>query len=292
MLKSMTGYGRGEYTESNMTFTCEMRTVNHRYLDINIKMSRQFSMVEDRLRALVSQGLSRGKVDVYISAENRGQTERTVKFDISLARSYIDGIRELSKELELEPLRYVEQLVRLPEVSSIEEVKRDPEDIWRCISNAVCQAMDGINAMRDTEGKTLQKDMLIRLDKMENLVKAISEKAPVIVSDYRAKLSRRISDMVQDSKVDQDRLAMEVAIMADKCDFTEEVVRFNSHIRQFRKIIDDGVGVGRKLDFLTQELNREINTIGSKAQDFDVTTMVVEVKSELEKVREQVQNIE
>ena len=134
--------------------------------------------------------------------------------------------------------------------------------------------------------------MLIRLDKMENLVKAISEKAPVIVSDYRAKLSRRISDMVQDSKVDQDRLAMEVAIMADKCDFTEEVVRFNSHIRQFRKIIDDGVGVGRKLDFLTQELNREINTIGSKAQDFDVTTMVVEVKSELEKVREQVQNIE
>jgi len=288
----MTGYGRGEYTEYNTTFTCEMRTVNHRYLDVNIKMSRQFSVIEDRLRALVSQGLSRGKVDVYITAENKGQTERTVKFDVLLAKSYIDGIRALSKELELEPIRHVDQLVRLPEVSSIEEVKRDPEDLWRCISNAVNQAIAGINGMRELEGKNLENDILMRLEKMENMVKAISEKAPIIVSDYRAKLSKRIADMIEDSKIDQDRLAMEVAIMADKCDFTEEVVRFKSHIHQFRKIISDGIGVGRKLDFLTQELNREINTIGSKAQDSDVTNMVIDIKSELEKVREQIQNIE
>ena len=290
--KSMTGYGRGEFVSDNTKFTCEIRTVNHRFLDINIKAGRQYSFIEDSLRTLISEKLVRGKVDISISAEHFGETDRRVEFDLSLVKSYFDGLKDLASYVGAEFDIKLKDVVSLPEVLKIVEVSREAEDIWKDISQAVIVALSELDSMRSREGVRITSDILDRLKMMEDGLSFIESRSKTNSMEHAEKLKLRIADLLNGVKLDEDRIAMEVAIIADKSDYTEEIVRFRSHISQFRDIIQENASIGRKLDFLTQEINREINTIGSKAQDLEVTNLVVNIKSEIEKIREQIQNIE
>ncbi|TJX16160.1 YicC family protein [Tissierella creatinini] len=293
MVKSMTGYGRGEAQNEIYKFKVEIKAVNHRYNDIIVKMPRHISYLEENIKKIIKEKIKRGKVDVYINLEYINESSIDVKVDIPLAKSYKLALEELVKELNLEDNIRLNNILGIPEIVSTERKELDEDLIWMCLSAALEIALKNIINMRELEGKELKLDILEKLCTIEKIGDKIEKRSPDVVLEYKDKLKERIKVLLEDNVVlDEDRIGSEVAFFADRCSINEEIVRLSSHIKQFRSILEEEESIGRKLDFLTQELNREINTIGSKANDIVITNHVVTVKAEIEKIREQIQNIE
>ncbi len=295
MLKSMTGYGRGEALGPGRKFTVELKAVNHRYSEVVIRLPRYLVVLEDRMRRRVQSFVSRGRVDVYLTIEEGEDHSRTVKVDKALALAYYGAITEIKQDLGLSGAISIEHIINQPQIFLPEESKDDPEDWWPAIDEALTAACQALVDMRLVEGRTLRADLEKRLDFLEGVVREIRARAPEVVNAYQMRLTQRIQELIKDINIDVDqaRLAQEVAYFAERSDISEELVRLDSHIAQMRASLGTSdAAVGRRLDFLAQEMFREINTIGSKAQDEVITARVVDFKSELEKTREQIQNIE
>lgn len=295
MLKSMTGFGRGEFLDTEHRFIVEIKAVNHRYNDIVIKMPKTLGGLEDRIRRSIAGTLARGRIDVSIMSDVYVEKQRAVRVDKCLAQAYFQAMQELASACRLSVENVsVYDISRYPDVMKIEETSEDLDELWPKLSEAIDHALANLTDMRVKEGAHLEKDLLARIERIRGHAKAIATKAPDIVQDYRNKLFERIREAMAETgfSPDEGRLLQEVAIMADRTNFTEELVRLESHLDQFKQILQNEGAVGRKLDFLLQEFNREANTIGSKASDLTVNNEVIELKSEIEKIREQIQNIE
>lgn len=292
MARSMTGFGRGEAQGDVGRIVVEMKAVNHRFSEVVFRMPRQFNALEEPARKLVLAQVSRGRVDVFISWEAAAKA-RGVKVDKELAMAYHSALIELGREIGSKSELSLDTLARLPDVLSIGEGELSSDELWPLFESAVTQAVAGLVAMREREGAGLVSDVSARLNTLAEFGQLAAQRSPQVVEEYRARLARRLEELLpQGNTVDPVRLAQEVALFADRSDVSEEVQRLASHIAQFRQTLTETEGIGRKLDFLVQELGREINTIGSKANDAALIARVVEAKGELEKIREQVQNIE
>ena len=290
----MTGFGRGEYLDQSHRFVVEMKAVNHRYNEIVIRMPKNLGSLEDKIRRVVSNQLARGRIDIFISVDEYSEKCRTVRVDKELAMAYHSALGELADLLNLPAGESVVNLSRYPDVLKVEEQAEDVLQLWPKLEKAIEGAIDNLMKMRVTEGANMQRDLTERIDKLTEFVQILEERSPKILEDYRTKLFTRMKELLNTvgSEPDETRLLQEVAIYADRTNFTEELVRLRSHLSQFRDNLIANEAVGRKLDFISQEINRETNTIGSKANDFSIANIVVEIKSEIEKVREQIQNIE
>lgn len=289
----MTGFGRGEFSNEVYNFKVEIKAVNHRYNDISVKMPRHIGYLEEDVKKIIKTEISRGKVDVYINLDYINESAIEIKVDIPLAKSYKSILEELSSELGLEENVRLFNILGLSEIIKIERKELDEDIAWSCLKEALNIALKDIMGMKIVEGEALKNDMISKLDRIETVVVEIEERSPLVVLEYKNKLRDRISELLdKDINIDDDRISSEVAIFADKSNINEEIVRLKSHVKQFLSILDSEDAVGRKLDFLIQEMNREINTIGSKANDILISQNVVEIKAEIEKIREQVQNIE
>ena len=292
MIKSMTGYGRYELAQDNRKITVELKSVNHRYLDLTVKMPKKFNYFEAAIRAQLKKYIQRGKVDVFISYEDYTDEKMSLKYNRSLAGEYMDYFRQMADELGIPNDATVMRLARCPEVFTMEQVPEDEEHMWQILEKAIGEAAEKFVETRTREGENLKQDLLGKLDYMVTLVDQIEERSPKIVEEYRAKLEDKVKELLEGSSVDEGRIAAEVVIFADKICTDEETVRLRSHIEATRKELTAGGSVGRKLDFIAQEMNREANTILSKANDLEVSDCAIALKTEIEKVREQIQNIE
>lgn len=293
MAISMTGFGRGEYKDDNYQFLVECKTINHKYADINIRLPRKLSFLEDKARILVKDYIKRGRVDLYIKLDLLGSEDVNLKFDEELATQYVSILKQIKEKFDLVDDISVMNIAKFPDVIKTEEKEDDEDKLWSMLKVALENALLKLKEMRSEEGKKLAEDIQNRCDLLKNYIEDIEKYSYNVVIDYKEKLKNRISDMLEDpSIIDESRLAQEVAIYADKSNITEEIVRFKSHIEQLKNTVVKNESIGRKIDFLIQEMNRETNTIGSKSSDLNITNLVVEVKSELEKIREQIQNIE
>lgn len=292
MIKSMTGFGRCEVEESNRKVTVEMKSVNHRYLDVNIKMPKKLSFFESSIRNELKNYVQRGKIDIFISYEDFSENNVCIKYNKELAAEYLKYLRDMSEEFGLDDDIRVSTLSRYPEVFSMEEQMVDEEEIWKVLSKAIAGAAENFVETRIKEGKNLADDLIAKLDKMLEHVAFIEERSPQIIDEYRRKLEDRVKELLGDANVDENRLLTEVTIFADKVCVDEEIVRLRSHIETTKHTLIDGGSIGRKLDFIAQEMNREANTILSKANDLTISNRGIELKTEIEKVREQIQNIE
>lgn len=292
MIKSMTGYGRGEAQGLHKQFTVEIKSVNHRYLEVFIRQPRQYAMLEENIRRFVQKFLQRGRIDIFIKVEELGEKKPEIKVDKEIAVAYHKSLKDLADNLQISPDINVFQLVSLPEVIKLEEIEDDIEQVWKILQIALAQGLEKLVEMRKTEGESLKKDLLQRVDLLHRISDLIYQRSPLVVEEYRQKLQNRIQDLLKDYQLDENRLNQEVVYFADKSSITEEIIRLRSHFQQFSKSMTLDEPVGRKLDFLVQEMNREMNTIGSKANDVEIAQLVVDGKSELEKIREQIQNIE
>jgi len=292
LIKSMTGYGRGEAVAAGKKFIFELKAVNHRYNEVVLRLPRSLSPLEDRIRRFIQARIARGRVDGFLGVEECGEKNATVKVDKALAAAYYNAMKELQETLGIGGEIQFQQLVALPGVVTVEEPADDVEEWWPSIQNAVEEAVDNLVRMRMVEGEQLARDLLSRSERLFYLNQSIRERSPFVVEEYRERLVARLNDYMRDGIITPDRLAAEATIFAERSSITEENVRLESHLQQLKSCLTAGESVGRKLDFLIQEMNREINTIASKANDLEISRAVVEAKSELEKIREQVQNIE
>ena len=292
MAKSMTGYGRAEYSTEEIDVSVEIKSVNHRYLEFSPKVPRGCAFLEDKLKTLVSQKISRGKVDMFVSINSSALGDTEIKVNKPYADAYINALKELSEEYGIKNDISVSTVARNSDVFEISKSEIDEEKVWEAVKCAAGTAIDKFIEMRTAEGKKLSEDVLNRLQVIRKKVKFIEERSPETVKEYREKLEERMKELLGDVKIDEQRLLLETGIMADKLAVCEETVRLESHMSQLSSLILTGGPIGRKLDFIVQEMNRETNTIGSKAQDIDITARVVDIKSEIEKIREQIQNIE
>jgi len=290
LLKSMTGYGRGECQTGQYNFTVEMRSLNHRFYEVVIRMPRSFSILEDKIRKSVQGKLSRGRIEIFVTMEELTEKERNIKIDQGLALSYYNKLQELKFLVPLEGEITLDLVAKFPEVIKLEEEATDLEKIWSDLSKALEQALNNLKESRAGEGARLEQDIIYRLEKIKELVLKVESRAPVVVENYRTKLKERLQELL--AAADETRLAMEVALLADRSNITEELVRLNGHLEQFKLLLKSEEAVGRHLDFLTQEIHRETNTVGSKANDYSIAHTVIAIKSEIEKIREQIQNIE
>jgi uncharacterized protein (TIGR00255 family) len=288
----MTGFGRGDCLLDGNNFTVELKTVNHRYCDVFIKIPKQMTFLEDKVRDFITGSISRGKIDVYISYENSSEDSREVVFDETLVNAYKEALITLRDEYSLKDDITVSLLSGFPNVLKIQKADQDEDELWKVLKKALDNAMTTLVAMRENEGKKLKENIIEKIDTIENTLSNVKTHSPEVVKDYKQKLTTRITEILDQRVPDETRLAMEVAIFADRCSVDEEIVRLSSHINQVRQTLNLVEPVGRKLDFLIQEMNREVNTIGSKANNLTITKDVVDIKCELEKVREQIQNIE
>ena len=298
MIKSMTGFGRGEYTDGKRNMVVEIKTVNHRYADITIKMPRRYSFAEDKIKSAIKAHLRRGKADVFIMVENIGDSDVSVQINEELAKQYLEKMVSLRDALG-EPEGFNDQLsllqiAGLPDVIKTTPAAEDEEEIMQALLIPTLQAAQNLDKMRATEGEKLAEDLLAKGENLKTLLDQIAARAPQVATDYTAKLRERITELIGNSvQIPEDRILVEAAIFADKCAIDEEITRLNSHIMQLRDIVStSNQPDGKKLDFLVQEMNREANTIGSKANDITITGYVLDLKSEIEKIREHVQNIE
>ncbi|MBP2630874.1 MAG: hypothetical protein H6Q70_1502 [Firmicutes bacterium] len=293
-MKSMTGFGRGEYLDNEYKFIVEIKSVNHRYSDIIIRMPQYLNSLEDKIRKYVSNKLSRGRIDIFISWEEYINRYKKIKVDKDLAIAYHNALRELSNELNLPTPNSVYDIAKYQDVICVEENVVANDLLWYKLEKALYLAVDRLLDMRIAEGKNIFNDLMNRINKLELFVDAIEQRAPEIINGYRQKILLRVSELLSSSAgVDESRLVQETALFAEKSNFTEEIIRLKSHILQFKETISIAEGgIGRKLDFIIQEMNRETNTIASKANDFIVANTVIDIKSEIEKIREQIQNIE
>lgn len=289
---SMTGYGRGQSQGYGKRVTVEIKSVNHRFLEISVKLPRQYNPLEEKIKNLVKQPVSRGRVDVYINIEETDENKRSVKVDKDLAIAYYNSLKELGELLQIPQNISLYELCQLPDVIKVEEHELDLELFWQVVEEAAGMALEGMMAMRQTEGLQLAEDLRRRQTTIMDFVETIEGRSAVMTEVYRQRLQERFLELHTDIAVDEQRLAMEIAILTDRSAITEELVRMKSHLNQLAHTLESTEPIGRKLDFLVQELHREINTIGSKSGDLEISQKVVEVKSELEKIREQVQNLE
>ena len=291
-MRSMTGFGRAEAEQDGRKVTLELKTVNHRFLDLNIRIPRALGFAEEAVRKDIKERLSRGHVDVFINYSAVASDAKTARADIGLMRSYLYAARQAAKEVGVEDDIALSHLIRIPDVILIEEAAEDEDRLTNIVREALSLALDSLDEMRLREGEELKANLLDCLDELQNLLAVIESRKELVPAEYAEKLRQRIAELTAGTDIDEARFTTEVALMADRSDISEETVRLAAHISQFRNTIMEEGAVGRKLDFIVQEMNRELNTIGSKSGDLTITNAVIAGKSVVEKIREQVQNIE
>ena len=291
-VRSMTGYGRGEHIAEERKFTVEMKSVNHRYNDMSIKLPRSLASLEDKIKKRIMRDVFRGKTDVYISFETFSAADVEVKLNETLAAAYIEKLNLLEEKFGLESGSKLGLVAKFPDIITVEKAQQEEAVIWDALSPALDEAVEKFVAMRTVEGENLKKDILLKGEKIKGLVAEVKERSPLVVVEYQEKLMNRLKDLMGGVDVDPQRIATEVAVFADRGCVDEEVIRLESHLVQLKDILEGGGQVGRKLDFLVQEMNRESNTIASKANDIQIVKATIELKSEIEKIREQIQNLE
>ncbi len=292
MIKSMTGFGRGEVSTESCKVTVEMKSVNHRYLDVNMKMPKKLNFFEASIRNLLKEYIQRGKVDLFISFEDLSENSVNVTYHKEVAAEYMNFLQQMAEDFSLENDVRVSSLARFPEVMTLDDVEIDEEGVWKSLEKAIRQAAEGFVESRIREGENLCADLIAKLDEMLEAVDFIEARSPQIIEEYKKRLTDKVQEMLGDAKVDEARLVTEVTIFADKVCVDEELVRLRSHVQTTKNTLLEGGGIGRKLDFLAQEMNREANTILSKANDLEISNKGIELKTAIEKVREQIQNIE
>ena len=292
MIKSMTGFGRCEFTDEKRKFTVELKSVNHRYLDINIKMPKKLNFFESSIRALLKEYIERGKVDVYITYEDYTEDNYALKYNSALAAQYLDYLNRMAEEFGLENDIRVSNLSRYPDVLVMEEQDVDEQELWDGLERALRGACEQFVASRIKEGENLKVDLIDKLDHMISYIDFIEKRSPLIMEEYRKRLEDKIKEILGDRQMDDGRIATEVTIYADKVCVDEETVRLRSHINTTKETLLEGGSIGRKLDFIAQEMNREANTILSKANNIEISDTGINLKTSIEKVREQIQNIE
>ena len=291
MIKSMTGYGKSNMSKNLREYQVEIKSVNHRYLDVSVKMPRSLSYLEEEIKKAVSAKVTRGKIDVFITFNNNSLEGRDIKINTEIARMYIKELRNLAESEGIVADIPVTEISKLPDVLTIQN-NQDDETIKNELLEVTNKAIENLVGMRKVEGEKIAQDLLVRIQDIEEKVKKISSLSTGLIDEYVVKLKTRIKELLQDQEMDEARLAQEVVIYADKCSIEEEVTRLNSHIYQFRELLNSNEAVGKKIDFMIQEMNRETNTIGSKANNLEITNEVINMKTQLENIREQVQNIE
>lgn len=292
MIKSMTGFGRNEVSEEKRKITVEIKSVNHRYLDVNIKMPKKLGFFEAAIRTELKKYMQRGKVDVFIAYEDFTESNVCVKYNKELAAEYMGYLEKMAEDFGLDNDIRVSSLSRYPEILTMEEQSVDEEEIWKALCGAVQGAAEKFVETRLKEGEALKNDLIAKLDGMLDHVSFIEERSPQLVEEYKDKLRERVRELLEDTQIEESRLLLEVTLFADKICVDEELVRLRNHIETTRQTLVDGGSIGRKLDFIAQEMNREANTILSKTNNMEISNRAIELKTEIEKVREQIQNIE
>ena len=293
MIRSMTGFGHGEVSnDKNQKVTVEMKSVNHRYCDISLKLPKKLAMFEANIRNIMKEYASRGKIDIYVSYEDLSETAVSLHYNQAMAEEYMQVFKKMQEDFNIETKITAEALAKYPEVVTIEEVQQDEEVWWELLEAALRQAAEKFVETRTIEGANLKRDLLGKLDQMAADVTFIEERSPQIIAEYRAKLEEKVKEFLEDSTIEENRIAAEVTLYADKIAVDEEIVRLQSHISSMTDVLESDESIGRKLDFMAQEMNREANTILSKSSDVDLADHAIELKTNVEKVREQIQNIE
>ena len=293
MIRSMTSFGRSSSEEGEKrVFTVEMKSVNSRYLDINIRMPKTLISLEEEIRKMISNSLNRGKVDVFINLKNYNDGSGIPKVDINLAQGYLECLKEIETKLGVKNDISVMQIARFPEVITVVEEEDKIEEVWKELKPLINDSLEMMIGMREVEGNKLKEDILSKISVIEELVSKVEEFADTIPKAFKMKLEERVKELLGNVEIDENRIAMEVCMLADKATVDEEIIRLRSHINQVRETLNLNEPIGRKLDFIVQEMNRETNTIGSKSSDIQMTNIVIDIKNILEKIREQVQNIE
>lgn len=292
MVLSMTGFGRGKAEDNGREVNIELKTINNRYLDINLRLPRSFTFLEDETRKNIQQVISRGRVEVYIGYKNKGQDQVSVTLNEAIADAYLEAFQALSKKFRIENNPDMATIAGVNDIFTVTEKEDDENALRELLSSALNQALDVLTQMRQKEGTFLMEDVLERSKLINTMVDLIEERSPIVVEDYRKKLEQRLKELLKSTDLDETRFNTEVAFFADRSNITEEIIRLRSHLAQLTQTLKAGGSIGRKLDFIVQELNREANTIGSKSGDITITNQVVEMKSEIEKIREQIQNLE
>ena len=292
MIKSMTGFGRSEIVKGNRKISVEIKSVNHRYLEAGIKMPKKLNVFESRMRDLLKKYATRGKIDIFINYEDDSESQVNLKFNQNIADEYMAIFNNIYEKYNLKNDMTVVGLASFPEVITMDEVQEDEEELWHFIEEAMKAALEQFVNTRILEGENLKKDLLGKLDHMEELVAFVEKRSPEIMKEYRSKLESKVKELLGDTTIDESRIATEVIIYADKICVDEETVRLRSHIEHARKCLNEDGGIGRKMDFIAQEMNREANTTLSKANDIEISNAAIDLKTEIEKVREQIQNIE
>ena len=293
MIRSMTGFGHGEVSnDKNQKVTVEMKSVNHRYCDISLKLPKKLAMFEANIRNIMKEYASRGKMDIYVSYEDLSETAVSLHYNQAMAEEYMQVFKKMQEDFNIETKITAEALAKYPEVVTIEEVQQDEEVWWELLEAALRQAAEKFVETRTIEGANLKRDLLGKLDQMAADVAFIEERSPQIIAEYRSKLEEKVKEFLEDSTIEENRIAAEVTLYADKIAVDEEIVRLQSHISSMTDVLESDESIGRKLDFMAQEMNREANTILSKSSDVDLADHAIELKTNVEKVREQIQNIE
>lgn len=293
MIRSMTGFGHGEVSnDKNQKVTVEMKSVNHRYCDISLKLPKKLAMFEANIRNIMKEYASRGKIDIYVSYEDLSETAVSLHYNQAMAEEYMQVFKKMQEDFNIETKITAEALAKYPEVVTIEEVQQDEEVWWELLEAALRQAAEKFVETRTIEGANLKRDLLGKLDQMAADVTFIEERSPQIIAEYRSKLEEKVKEFLEDSTIEENRIAAEVTLYADKIAVDEEIVRLQSHISFMTDVLESDESIGRKLDFMAQEMNREANTILSKSSDVDLADHAIELKTNVEKVREQIQNIE
>lgn len=292
MIRSMTGFGRSQQIVDSMSITVEMKSVNHRYFDFSSRVPRTYGFLDEKLKTYLQSHVSRGKMECYVQIEELDEADCIVSVNHSLATGYINALKEISDKYGLEYDVSVSSVARYHDIFSVHKNEADEERIWNAVKLVTDTALNNFVSMREREGEKLKKDVLFRCDTILDYVSFIEKRSPQTVIEYNSKLLERMKTVLEDVQVDEQRLLTEAAIYADKIAVAEETVRLRSHISQMHEFMDSNEAVGRKMDFLVQEFNREANTIGSKAQDVEIARKVIDIKAEIEKIREQIQNIE
>ncbi len=292
VIKSMTGYGRSQMIINGRDILVEIRSVNHRYYEYNSRVPRAYNYIDEKLKALLKSGISRGKVDVSVTINNIEGRDTEVAINKGVAEGYINALRGVADELCVADDLTLSNLIRLPDVFIVQKTPDDEDEIWSDVSKVAEEALSRFVAMRETEGEKMRNDVLEKADFIVEMVGKVEEFSPQTVANYRERLYKKLSEVLEGKDIEQQRIVTEAAIFAEKIAVDEETVRLRSHISQLRELVNSNESIGRKLDFIVQEMNREVNTIGSKAQDLNITKIVVDMKAELEKIREQIQNIE
>lgn len=291
-MRSMTGFGRGEVERDGRKLSIELKSVNHRYLDISLRLPRFLSFLERQMRAMLKKSLTRGHVDIYINYKNEREDTKTVKTDVSLAKEYFNSIDKIGEMLGIKSKVDASLIASFPDVLQVSDTPENEEEVTALLTEAMTLAIDQLVAMREAEGEMMQADLNNKLDKIQVNLKIVEDKSPQVVLDYRDRLRARISDLLDMVQIDENKMASEVAYFADKASIEEETVRMHSHIKQMKDTMILTESIGRKMDFIVQEMNREVNTICSKSNDLTITNTGLELKSEIEKLREMVQNVE